>query len=74
MLFPSTDQSKDTAKALYSYTAQKDDELSFTVGDSITVLEMEEEGWWRGRVGSATGWFPHNYVELTRDRKDSFAN
>ena len=27
------------------------------------MLEEEEEGWWRGRIGSKEGVFPSNFVE-----------
>ncbi|ELP94180.1 proline-serine-threonine phosphatase-interacting protein, putative [Entamoeba invadens IP1] len=32
-------------KALYDYTAETDDELSFKQGDTILVVEMDQSGW-----------------------------
>ena len=29
----------------------------------VDVLEEEEEGWWRGRIGNHEGVFPSNFVE-----------
>ena len=29
----------------------------------MEVLEEEEEGWWKGRIGSKEGVFPSNFVE-----------
>ena len=29
----------------------------------MEVLEEEEEGWWRGRIGNFEGVFPSNFVE-----------
>ena len=29
----------------------------------VEVLEEEEEGWWRGKIGSSEGVFPSNFVE-----------
>ena len=39
------------AKALFDYTIEHDDELSFRVGGVITLIECEEgEDWWRGSL------------------------
>ena len=39
------------AKALFDYTTEHDDELSFRVGGVITLIECEEgEDWWRGSL------------------------
>ena len=29
----------------------------------ISVLYVGEKGYWEGRVGNATGWFHHSYVQ-----------
>ena len=29
----------------------------------MEVLEEEEEGWWRGKIGGTIGVFPSNFVE-----------
>jgi hypothetical protein len=49
--------------ALYHYTAQNNDELTFTKDDVITIISKDEPDWWRGQLGSAVGLFPTNYVE-----------
>lgn len=51
------------ARALYDYAAQDSDEMSLEEGVEIEVLEQRPDGWWRGRVGSAEGLFPGNFVE-----------
>ncbi|XP_068083790.1 unconventional myosin-Ie [Anabrus simplex] len=50
-------------KALYDYTAQDLDEISFKEGDIIEVINEHEGGWWTGRLGSKQGLMPANYVE-----------
>lgn len=55
----------NAARALYSYTAQRDDELSFSEGDLVAVLAKNEDGWWEGEANGARGVFPGNYVEET---------
>lgn len=48
--------------ALYQYTAQNEDELSFEKDDTITILSKEEAAWWRGELNGVSGLFPSNYV------------
>lgn len=50
-------------RAVYAYTAQQPDELSFEEGDNIYILEQSETGWWKAKVGNKTGLIPYNYVE-----------
>ncbi|CAL8083978.1 unnamed protein product [Calicophoron daubneyi] len=52
-----------TAIALYDYTADEDDELTFSVGELITEIEKIDVGWWKGVCRNKVGLFPANYVE-----------
>nr|KAF6268902.1 intersectin 1 [Pipistrellus kuhlii] len=56
---------------MYDYTAQNDDELAFSKGQVITVLNKEDPDWWKGEVGGRVGLFPSNYVKLTTDTDPS---
>ncbi|XP_051939111.1 abl interactor 2-like isoform X5 [Hippocampus zosterae] len=49
--------------AVYDYTADKEDELSFQEGAIIYVLKKNEDGWFEGVMNATTGLFPGNYVE-----------
>ena len=49
--------------ALYTYTAQSSDELSFHKGSVISVLDKEGGDWWKGEVNDKVGLFPSNYVQ-----------
>ncbi|KAI2800845.1 Abl interactor 2 [Blomia tropicalis] len=49
--------------ALYDYTADKDDELTFKENALIYVIAKNEDGWWEGVMNGITGLFPGNYVE-----------
>ncbi|XP_034549295.1 abl interactor 2-like isoform X5 [Notolabrus celidotus] len=49
--------------AIYDYTADKEDELSFQEGSIIYVIKKNEDGWYEGVMNSTTGLFPGNYVE-----------
>ncbi|NWR48083.1 HCLS1 protein, partial [Regulus satrapa] len=52
------------AMALYDYQGDGDDEISFDPDDTITHIEMVDEGWWRGQCHGRVGLFPANYVKL----------
>ncbi|NXD30629.1 HCLS1 protein, partial [Spelaeornis formosus] len=52
------------AVALYDYQGDGDDEISFDPDDTITHIEMVDEGWWRGQCRGRVGLFPANYVQL----------
>ncbi|CAL8328615.1 unnamed protein product [Boreogadus saida] len=53
-----------TARALYSYEGDAEDEIAFEEDDIITHIEMVDEGWWRGQRGGRSGLFPAAYVQL----------
>ncbi|XP_028941371.1 intersectin-1 isoform X3 [Antrostomus carolinensis] len=56
---------------MYDYTAQNDDELAFSKGQIINVLNKEDPDWWKGEVNGQVGLFPSNYVKLTTDMDPS---
>jgi len=58
----------EKAAALYEFVADHKDELSFHVGDVITVLEKTSEGWWKGKLRGEIGMFPIHFVQLLRPR------
>lgn len=49
--------------AIYDYTKDKDDELSFMEGAIIYVIKKNDDGWFEGVCNGVTGLFPGNYVE-----------
>ncbi|CAM4487235.1 unnamed protein product [Lepidochelys olivacea] len=53
-----------SAVALYDYQGEGDDEISFDPNDTITHIEIVDEGWWRGCCHGRVGLFPANYVKL----------
>lgn len=56
------------SEALYDYTAQRDDELSFVCGDLIVVTDRSDSEWWKGHLKKARdagdALFPANYVRV----------
>ncbi|KAF9160402.1 hypothetical protein DFQ26_005543 [Actinomortierella ambigua] len=55
-------------RALYSFEATGEGELSIQKGDVIKIIEEIDEGWWEGELVDAhgvrhEGMFPSNYVE-----------
>ncbi|XP_051998961.1 abl interactor 2a isoform X7 [Xyrauchen texanus] len=49
--------------AIYDYSRDKEDELSFQEGSIIYVIKKNDDGWFEGVINSTTGLFPGNYVE-----------
>ncbi|XP_062393152.1 rho GTPase-activating protein 32 isoform X2 [Sardina pilchardus] len=59
------------AHVIKRYNAQAPDELSFEVGDIVSVIDMppkEDTTWWRGKHGFQVGFFPSECVELINDK------
>ncbi|XP_029842962.3 uncharacterized protein LOC8041089 isoform X1 [Ixodes scapularis] len=54
-----------------SYQAQAPDEISFQVGDMVSVIDMppaDESTWWRGKRGFEVGFFPSECVQVIGDK------
>lgn len=51
--------------ALYDYTAADDDEVSFREGDTVSNVEVIDDGWVTGTVDRTgqSGMMPSNYLE-----------
>lgn len=52
---------------MYDYMANNEDELSFSKGQLINVLNKDDADWWQGEISGVTGLFPSNYVKMTTD-------
>ncbi|KAL8173194.1 UNVERIFIED_CONTAM: Intersectin-2, partial [Gekko kuhli] len=57
--------------AMYDYTANNEDELSFSKGQLINVLNKDDADWWQGEINGMSGLFPSNYVKMTTDSDPS---
>ncbi|GFF87698.1 septation protein imp2 [Aspergillus lentulus] len=55
------------ARALYSYTAAIPEELGFAKGDVLSVIRLQDDGWWEAEITTArsrTGLVPSNYLQI----------
>ncbi|XP_075990593.1 nostrin isoform X1 [Anticarsia gemmatalis] len=50
-------------RALYTYEARLNDELTLSPGDIINIHEKQDDGWWSGDLNGIYGIFPSSYVE-----------
>uniref|UniRef100_A0A8C0XHL0 Intersectin-2 n=1 Tax=Castor canadensis TaxID=51338 RepID=A0A8C0XHL0_CASCN len=57
--------------AMYDYVANNEDELNFSKGQLINVMNKDDPDWWQGEVNGMTGLFPSNYVKMTTDSDPS---
>ncbi|NXI54532.1 ITSN2 protein, partial [Chloroceryle aenea] len=77
LLGPSSERTTSAAPsvcqviAMYDYTANNEDELSFSKGQLINVLSKDDADWWQGEISGVTGLFPSNYVKMTTDSDPS---
>ncbi|KIW46717.1 uncharacterized protein PV06_02363 [Exophiala oligosperma] len=59
------------ARAMYTYTAAIPEELSFSKGDILAVLRLQDDGWWEAEVresvkgtrSGGVGLVPSNYLQ-----------
>jgi len=58
-------QSIHTAKALYDYTRQTEEEVSFTENTIIDVYDASDPDWTLVAVDGDYGFAPANYIEIT---------
>ncbi|KAM9355456.1 intersectin-2-like isoform 2-T4 [Pholidichthys leucotaenia] len=57
--------------AMYDYTAANQDELSFSKGQLINILDKTNPDWWKGEASGVTGLLPTNYVKMTTESDPS---
>uniref|UniRef100_A0A4W4E9A8 Osteoclast-stimulating factor 1 n=1 Tax=Electrophorus electricus TaxID=8005 RepID=A0A4W4E9A8_ELEEL len=56
------EQVSHTRSSLYDFKAEEVDELTFSAGDVIEVLNQSDPCWWMGRLKGRSGLFPANYT------------
>ncbi|MBW01687.1 GRB2-related adapter protein-like, partial [Eschrichtius robustus] len=51
--------------ALYSFQATESDELAFNKGDTLKILNMEDDqNWYKAELRGAEGFVPKNYIRV----------
>jgi len=61
---------KNVAKALFSFQAQNNRELSFRKGDVIYIKKQVDNNWYEGERNNTVGIFPVTYVEILPNNTD----
>ncbi|XP_053192529.1 intersectin-2a [Scomber japonicus] len=57
--------------AMYDYAAANRDELSFSKGQLINIMDKTNPDWWKGETNGAMGLLPTNYVKMTTESDPS---
>lgn len=60
---------KGTVYALWDYKAQNPDELTFSEGDTITILRRQDDSeteWWWARLEDNEGYVPRNLLGVRK--------
>ncbi|CAK7269723.1 class II myosin [Sporothrix epigloea] len=52
-----------TAKVLYDFQGQKENEMSIKAGQTIEIVQKENNGWWLAKIHDKQAWVPAAYVE-----------
>ena len=65
-----TEEQGDLLKALYAYKGEDEDDLSFSVGDIVRVVEYCDGGWAKAFLNDQYGYVPSSYFEKC-DPKDT---
>lgn len=68
----STKASPLRVRALHSFEALTEGDLSFIKGDIIVVLDKGHDGWWNGSLDGQCGTFPSNYVTVNKFEYSGF--
>lgn len=55
-------------KAIYEYKSDFEDDLTFAIGQLITVTTVEDDEWFSGEYDGKAGMFPKNFVEVFDDK------
>ncbi|EER28598.1 SH3 domain containing protein [Coccidioides posadasii C735 delta SOWgp] len=62
-----------TARALYDYTRQTDEEVSFSEDAELQVFDTSDPDWTLVQVNSEYGFAPSNYIELVEETEPAAA-
>ena len=67
---PSQFRATETATALYDYEAQAHDDLSFSAGDVVEIVQRTENTneWWSGKIDGRQGQFPGKFESSLPNR------
>ncbi|CAB4474879.1 hypothetical protein RhiirA5_351135 [Rhizophagus irregularis] len=52
-----------TFKAVYDFLTEDTGELPFKSGDTLEILQKDDNGWWLAKKDGKQGWVPSNYLE-----------
>lgn len=60
---PAVRSARKVVRAIYAYHTEDEGELDFDVGEMITIVAENDDGWWKGELNGVTGLFPSNHIQ-----------
>ena len=60
----STPRALEKCQVLFAYQKQREDEMDIYEGEIVTILEKQDDGWYKGRIGNREGLFPANFCTI----------
>ncbi|CAG8485432.1 14771_t:CDS:10 [Dentiscutata erythropus] len=60
---PPAAKPKQMYKATYDFATDDSGELQFKKGDTLEIIEKDDNGWWLAKMNDDQGWVPSNYLE-----------
>ena len=63
----------EKCEVTFPYKSINDDELDLLPGQIITIISknLEDPGWWKGRLNGKVGVFPDNFVKIIKITSES---
>lgn len=53
---------------IFDFVAENEGELNLKLGDTLTVTNRFDDGWWEGECKGQRGLFPSNYVAKSLEK------
>jgi len=57
-------------RIIHDFQPQSANELPLIVGNTVTILDKDESGWWFAKDASGQGWIPSSYLKEGKEEEE----